>query len=416
MFTMLESYQRRTKCRQCGSKDLSLAIKLSPTPLANAYLKTKTFESQEEVYPLDVYFCNNCKHVQLLDVINPKILFENYVYVSGTSPVFVEHFSNYADFLYKNYCNKGLVMDIGSNDGTFLKCFKKYGYSVLGIEPAEKIAKEAISNGIETIIGFFNPELAKSLKNRYGLAQIITANNVFAHIDDPITFLQGIKVLLSKEKGIFVFEVSYLKDVIENTYFDTIYHEHLDYHTLLPLKGLLERSGFEIINAFCVNSHGGSIRVISKLKGGDYPIEKSVNSLIEIEKKLGLNSFKTYQDFSKKIDDRGKNLKNVLFKLKSEGKTIVGYGAPAKATTLMHHFEIGPELIDFIVDDSKWKHFLYTPGKNIQILPKEFIETKKPDYILILAWNFASSIIKNNLNFKDKGGKFIIPLPNVEIV
>ena len=414
---MLASYQRRNKCRQCGSKDLSLAIKLSPTPLANAYKKKNSKESYEKLYPLDVFFCNQCKHVQLLDVINPKILFENYVYVSGTSPVFVKHFSDYADFLYKKYCNKGLVIDIGSNDGTLLKCFKNYGFSTLGIEPAEKIAKEAISNGIETIIDFFKPDLAESIKNKYGSAKIITANNVFAHIDDPITFLQGIKLLLCEERGIFVFEVSYLKDVIENTYFDTIYHEHLDYHTLLPLKGLLERSGFEVINAVCVNSHGGSIRVISKLKGcKKYTIDKSVDSLIENEKKLGLHAFETYQDFSKKINDAGKNLRNLLLKLKSEGKTIIGYGAPAKATTLMHHFDIGSELIEFIVDDSEWKHFLYTPGKNIQIVPKDFIETKKPDYILILAWNFASSIIKNNIYFKEKGGKFIIPLPNTKIV
>ena len=413
---MLDNYYRRTECRQCGSKDLSLAIQLSPTPLANAYLKTKDPQSQEKTYPLEVFFCNECKHVQLLDVVNPKILFENYVYVSGTSPVFVEHFLNYAGFLNKNYCKEGLVIDIGSNDGTLLKCFKKYGYSVLGIEPADKIAKQAISDGIETIIDFFNPELAELIRKRRGLAKIITANNVFAHIDDPINFLKGIKALLCKEEGIFVFEVSYLKDVIENTYFDTIYHEHLDYHTLIPLKGLLERNGFEIINSICIDTHGGSLRVICKLKGANYPINNSVELLIENEKKLGLDSLETYKKFSKNIDDKGKNLKNILLKIKSQGKSIIGYGAPAKATTLMHHFGIGSELIDYIIDDSKWKHYLYTPGKNIQILPKDFIKSKKPDYILILAWNFASSIIKNNKDFKEKGGKFIIPLPNVEIV
>ena len=411
-----KQYYRRKNCRQCGSKKLQSAIKLKPTPLANNYLKNKDENHKNDLFPLEVFFCDDCKHLQLIDVVDPKILYENYVYVSGTSPVFVEHFKNYATYLSENFCEEGLVVDIGSNDGTLLKEFKKLGYSVLGIEPARDIGKQALSDGIETILDFFNPILSNSIKSQYGLAKIITANNVFAHIDDPIKFLEGIKLLLSPNEGIFVFEVSYLKNVIDNIYFDTIYHEHLDYHTLLPLKTLMDRSGFELIEASCINTHGGSIRIICQIKGGKYFIDSSVNKLIKKEEELGLHNLSTYKTFSNRIGEIGKELKQVLLDIKLKGKTIAAYGAPAKATTLMYQFDIGPEIIDFIIDDSKWKQFLFSPGKNIPIYPKEYIAINKPDYILILAWNFSKSIIKNNQEFKSLGIKFIVPLPVLEIV
>ena len=413
---MNEKIYKRNSCRQCSSKDLSLAIKLNPTPLANNYLKDLESKSKNEVYPLDVFFCNHCKHLQLLHVVEPKVLYSDYVYVSGTSPIFVNHFKNYAKNLFDNYVKDGLVIDIGSNDGTLLKAFKDLGYSVIGIEPAKNIAQEAKNNGIETIVDFFSTSISELIKSDYGTANVITANNVFAHVDNPINFLKGIKNLLSADKGIFVFEVSYLRDVIENNFFDTIYHEHLDYHTLLPLKGLLERCGFEVLDANCIDTHGGSLRVISQLKGGLNNVSPSVQNLIEMEEKLGLHSLSTFLRFSEKIQICGEKLKEILKDIKSKGKTIVGYGAPAKATTLLYQFDIGIETLDFIVDDSKWKQFLYLPGKKIPIYPKEYIFTKKPDYILILAWNFSSSIIENNQEFKSNGGKFIIPLPTVEIV
>ena len=413
---MNEKIYKRISCRQCSSKDLSLAIKLNPTPLANNYLKDLESKSKNEVYPLDVFFCNHCKHLQLLHVVEPKVLYSDYVYVSGTSPIFVNHFKNYAKNLFDNYVKDGLVIDIGSNDGTLLKAFKDLGYSVIGIEPAKNIAQEAKNNGIETIVDFFSTSISELIKSDYGTANVITANNVFAHVDNPINFLKGIKNLLSADKGIFVFEVSYLRDVIENNFFDTIYHEHLDYHTLLPLKGLLERCGFEVLDANCIDTHGGSLRVISQLKGGLNNVSPSVQNLIEMEEKLGLHSLSTFLRFSEKIQICGEKLKEILKDIKSKGKTIVGYGAPAKATTLLYQFDIGIETLDFIVDDSKWKQFLYLPGKKIPIYPKEYIFTKKPDYVLILAWNFSSSIIENNQEFKSNGGKFIIPLPTVEIV
>ena len=412
---MQENHYKRKNCRQCESDDLSLAIKLKKSPLANDYSSSKESISKIK-YPLDVYFCNNCKHLQLLDVVNPKKLFENYVYVSGTSPVFVEHFKNYAKYLVDKFSGNGLAIDIGSNDGTLLRFFKNLGFSVIGIEPAKKIAEQSKKNGIKTIVKFFDPLLAETIEKQEGKAKFITANNVFAHIDNPISFLEGVRILLSPDDGVFSFEVSYLREVIKNNYFDTIYHEHLDYHTLLPLKKLMLRCGFEIIDAIPINTHGGSLRVISQLKGGKYTISSSVERLIKEEKILGLDSLVTYQKFSENIYDVGEKLKKVLKEIKLQGKSIIGYGAPAKATTLMHHFEIGEDIVDFIVDDSEWKHYLYTPGKGIPIVPKNFIRDKNPDYILILAWNFSKSIIEKNSEFKSKGGRFIIPLPQVKIV
>ena len=412
---MQENHYKRKNCRQCESDDLSLAIKLKKSPLANDYSSSKESISKIK-YPLDVYFCNNCKHLQLLDVVNPKKLFENYVYVSGTSPVFVEHFKNYAKYLVDKFSGNGLAIDIGSNDGTLLRFFKNLGFSVIGIEPAKKIAEQSKKNGIKTIVKFFDPLLAETIEKKEGKAKFITANNVFAHIDNPISFLEGVRILLSPDDGVFSFEVSYLREVIKNNYFDTIYHEHLDYHTLLPLKKLMRRCGFEIIDAIPINTHGGSLRVISQLKGGKYTISSSVERLIKEEKILGLEALVTYQKFSENIYDVGEKLKKVLKEIKLQGKSIIGYGAPAKATTLMHHFEIGEDIVDFIVDDSEWKHYLYTPGKGIPIVPQNFIRDKNPDYILILAWNFSKSIIEKNSEFKSKGGKFIIPLPEVKIV
>ena len=413
---MNKDHYKRKNCRQCNSKDLTIAIKLNPTPLANDYIFKKDLKITKKNYPLDVYFCNSCKHLQLLDVVNPNTLFENYLYVSGTSSVFIKHFEKYAEYINHNFRNEGLVIDIGSNDGTILKAFKKLGYRVLGVEPAKAIAEEAIKNGIDTIIDFFNPAAASEIKNKYGEASIISANNVFAHIDNPSDFLSGVRKIISSDNGVFCFEVSYLKDVIENTYFDTIYHEHLDYHSLLSLRGFMERNGFEIIDALKVPTHGGSIRVISQKIGGKYKISESVNKLINEEYNIGLHKLSTFVYFSNQIQKTGESLKIVLKDLKSKGKTIVGYGAPAKATTLMHHFDIGSEEIDYIVDDSKWKQNLYTPGKKIKILPVTYMYEDPPDYVLILAWNFAEFIIKKNKKFHENGGKFIVPLPKVKII
>jgi SAM-dependent methyltransferase len=392
-------------------------LKLEPTPPANAFMPKSELGKEQPRFPLDVFFCEDCKHVQLLDVVDPRHLFENYVYVSGTSPVFVKHFDDYAADLIGRYQPglDALAFDIGSNDGTLLKAFKNRGLKVLGIDPAIEIARNATAAGIPTIAGFFSAEKAKEIRSQHGAAKIITANNVFAHIDDLGGVADGIAALLADD-GVFAFEVSYLKDVVTKTLFDTIYHEHLDYHSVIPLIGFLRAHGLELIEAIMVDSHGGSLRGIAKKANGPWPIGASVNAAIETERAMGLDKAETLRKFAADIDAKKKRLNELLRGFKAEGKKIAGFGAPAKATTLMYHFGIGPELVDFIVDDSPLKQGLYSPGMHIPVLSSTAIQEQKPDVLVVLAWNFAAPIVAKNQSFRDAGGRFVIPLPEVEVV
>jgi SAM-dependent methyltransferase len=414
--TAKELCHRRKTCRLCGGDRLTLVLKLAPTPPANAFVSKDELNKPQPSFPLDVFFCEDCTHAQLLDVVDPSVLFEKYVYVSGTSPSFVAHFESYARDLLAQFKPPpgGLVVDIGSNDGTLLRFFQRAGMKVLGIDPARDIAKDATRDGIPTLAAFFSPPLAKELREKHGTASIITANNVFAHIDNLAGVVEGVQTLLGPD-GIFVFEVSYLPDVLEKTLFDTIYHEHLDYHSVTPLVPFFRRLGMELIEAQRVSSHGGSLRGIAQLKGGPRAVGKSVADAMAAEKSLGLHHPETFHQFGRNIDSLKMALGKLLRELKSEGKTIAGFGAPAKATTLMYHFDIGPDVIDFIAEDSPLKQNLFTPGHHIPVLPRTAIYEKHPDYILILAWNFAESIIKSLRSYAETGGQFIVPIPELQI-
>ncbi len=408
---------RRSDCRLCGSTRLSRVLELAPTPPANALVPESALGRPQETFPLDVFFCGDCTHVQLLDVVDPSALFEHYVYVSGTSPVFVRHFEDYARDVRDRFAPApgSLVVDIGSNDGTLLGFFKESGHAVLGIDPAGEIAAQATRNGIETWPEFVTPALARKIKEARGGAGVVTANNVFAHADDLRGMAEGIRALLADD-GVFVFEVSYLADVYEKTLFDTIYHEHLAYHTVKPLRRFLQTVGLEMIEAFRTDSHGGSLRGVAQILGGPRPVGASVEERIGLEKRLGLDRAETLVSFAASIDALKAELGRLLRGLKDDGKTIAGFGAPAKATTLMHHFGIGPETIDFIIDDSPLKQGLYSPGFHIPIVPAEALYERKPDYALILAWNFARPIIDAHAAYSKAGGRFIVPLPKIEII
>jgi len=392
-------------------------LALTPTPPANAFVAQDQLSESQEAFPLKVHFCHGCGHVQLLDVVNPDLLFSDYVYVSGTSPVFVDHFRRYAEDIMAQYKPEsgGLVLDIGSNDGTLLSFFQKKGMAVLGVDPAKSIAEEASRNGIETRIGFFGQAVADEILATNGSASVVTANNVFAHADDLVSITLAVKSLLAPD-GIFVFEVSYLADVIEKTLFDTMYHEHLSYHSVEPLRQFFERHDMEMISVGQEDTHGGSLRGVCQLAGGPHADDGSVEVFILKEHEAGLNEASVFKKFSDGIEIIKGDLNALLFKLKSEGKTIAGYGAPAKATTLMYHFGIGPDIIDFIVDDSPLKQGLYSPGMHIPVVPSSEIDIQNPDFLIILAWNFSGAIIANNQKFKEKGGRFIVPLPNLEIL
>lgn len=409
--------RRRDRCRLCDGTELVQVLSLAPSPPANAFVPASALGREQHRFPLDVWFCEGCAHVQLLDVVDPGVLFEHYVYASGTSPVFVTHFKAYAAETCDRFALRpgDFVVDIGSNDGTLLRFFQDCGQRVLGIDPARDIARAATDAGLETIAGFFTPALAEEIRSQHGPARVITANNVFAHIDDLSAATTGVRTLLAPD-GVFRFEVSYLLDVFDKTLFDTIYHEHLDYHTLKPLLAFFAGQGLELIAAERVDSHGGSLRATVRHAGGPHPVEGSVAELVDLERRRRLDQPQTFQDFGDRIHGLGKELVALLEEIRDDGKHVAGFGAPAKATTLMHHFGIANHLIDFIVDDSPLKQGLYTPGYHVPVVSSTAIYESEPEYLLILAWNFAPSIMARHQRYSELGGRFIVPLPQLRIV
>ena len=407
---------QRDNCRLCGGRRLTLVLSLAPTPPANAFVPAEKLTEPQACFPLDIFFCEDCCHVQLLEVVDPRVLFENYVYVSGTSPAFVAHFESYAKDVLNRFkpAPGSLVMDIGSNDGTLLRFFQQAGMKVLGIDPAKNIAEQATQSGIETKAAFFSPALAKEIRATRGPAAVITGNNVFAHIDNLHAVAEGVRTLLAPN-GVFVFEVSYLVDVYEKTLFDTIYHEHLAYHSVKPLVRFFKSLGMELIEAQRVGSHGGSLRGMAQLAGGPHPVGQSVAEAVACEEKLGLDRAATFKNFGANINQLKADLGKLLRQLKADGKKIGAFGAPAKATTLMYHFGIDRSLIDFIIDDSPLKQGLYSPGLHVPVLPASAIAQHKPDYLVVLAWNFADSIIKKHQPYLQGGGHFIVPIPKLEV-
>ncbi len=362
-------------------------------------------------------FCKECNLVQLSHVVNPNLMFKNYLYVSSTSSVFIKHFESFAADVKKSLgLNKGdLVIDIGSNDGILLKPFKKIGLNVLGVDPAINVANIANKNGIKTICNYFVPKTAKIMVRNYGQAKVITAANVFAHTNDWDELVEAVNLTLS-DNGVFIIEAPYLVDFIDKNLFDTIYHEHLSYISIRPLVTFFKKHNMKIFDVKRVDSHGGSVRIFVKRIDGSYETSPAVNNLIKLELKMGFNRMKTYLNFGKRIEKNKNNLKLLLMKLKLKKKRIVGYGAPAKGNTLLNYFDIGPQIIDYIVDDSKLKQNLYTPGTHIQVLPPGSLKGDKIDFLFILAWNFADSIIENNSFLKKNNVKFIIPVPEPKVV
>lgn len=419
------NYKKIKFCRICNQNLKNKVLSFPATPPANEFV---TSPVEQEKFPLDLMECGKCGHVQLSVAVNPDILFKNYVYVSGTSPSFVNHFKDYAKSIIDSFDlkqDKSIVLDIGSNDGTLLKAFKQYNLTVIGVDPAEKIAAQANKDGIYTINSFFNKDVVKKIKYKFGKIDVITANNVFAHTENLNEFVANVKKLLSKE-GVFIFECSYLVDVINNMGWDTCYHEHISMHSLAPLITLFDSHKMKIFKVERVNTHGGSIRVFVSKQNSSHA-EMPLDSLIKEENDLGLNISKKlikkyniiknnkniFAEYKTKIDNLGAKMLETLREIKSKNQNIVGFGAPAKFCTLSHTFGINKDLIDVVIDDSPLKQNLYTPGNHIKVVPSSYLKGNKVDYIVIFAWNFAENIIKNNSDYK---GKWIIPIPEFKVI
>lgn len=402
-----------TACRVCKGTNLEKVLSLGSTPPANAFLRKEELQSPEHSFPLDILFCQDCSFVELGHVVSPDLLFRNYVYVSSTSNVFVAHFQSFAEEMIQRFHIRptSLVVDIGSNDGILLRPYMQKGIHVMGVDPAVKIAEMATANGIETRPDYFSPAIAEDIKRTKGEAQLITATSVFPHINDLDQVVEGVKVLLAPD-GVFVIEAYYLMDLIEKNLFDTIYHEHLSYFTVKTLRRLCDRLGMELFDVSKTDTHGGSLRAFIQRQGGPHPMSETVAQFIQEEEAKQMDKKETFISFQEKITQNKRELTDLLRGLKAAGKKIVGYGAPAKGNTLLNYFAIGPDVIDYIVDDSSWKQDLFTPGMHIPVVPFDHLKENPPDYILILAWNFADAIIKRCSDFVH----FIVPVPFARVV
>lgn len=406
-----------SQCRICKNTSLIKFLSLGPTPLANRFLMPDQLNEAEPFYPLDVYFCDACGLVQLVDVIRPDVLFRDYIYASGISDMLRRHFQNLADEAVETFQppENALVVEIASNDGTLLKGFKKYKVRTLGVEPANNIAAMARASGIETVNEFFTQRLAKQLAKSHGKANVIIATNVVAHIDD-LEDLAGALEMSLDASGVVIIEVPYLVDLLENLEYDTIYHEHLSYFAVRPLNTLFKSQGLKLFDAKRVPIHGGSLRLFVGKKGSRFSISKTVSELIATEESMSLQTITPYLDFAKKVEQSRSCLLSLLNGFKREGKRIIGYGAPAKGNTLLNYCGITTSLLDYIIDRSPLKQGKYTPGTHIPVFPTEKIWEEFPDYMLVLAWNFAEEIMRQQSAFKEKGGKFIIPIPQPRIM
>lgn len=401
----------------CDGTALECAMSLTPTPPGNRLLTREELGRPEARYPLDLHFCADCTHVQLGHVVDPRILYQkDYLYVSGTSSAFVRHLEEYAADMVSRFSLPpgALVADIGSNDGTCLRAFQQLGMRVLGVDPATQIAEKATRSGITTVPAFFSFALAEELRSTHGPAAFITSHNALAHIDALDDVVRGVARWLDDE-GLFVLEVGYFADVFRNLYFDTIYHEHLDYHTVGPFSRLFARTGMELISVQRVSPQGGSLRVMAQKIGGSRKPDGSVNDLVALERSLGLDRADAITAFGDRISALGQRLRTLIGGLKAEGKSVAAYGAPTKAVTLLSHFGIGAESLDFVVEDNPLKHGLHLPVSHVPVLPVSELYARRPDYLLILAWNFADPIMKSHQRYADAGGRFIVPMPEPRI-
>ena len=405
-------------CRLCNSKNLNNVFKVGKTPLANSYSKKK-LSTKLKKYPLGLNLCNRCGHLQLTHSIKPEKMFINYLYKTNTSLKNYLYFKNYANEITQIYKNGGKILDIASNDGTFLSFFNNKKFLRIGIDPAKNLKKISTNKGINQIDTFFTKKSSNKIKKKYRQFDVITANHVCAHVENLDDFFQGVENLL-KSDGVFIFEISYRGSVLKKNTFDTIYHEHLDYHALSPIKKFLHKHNLKLFNFKITKAQGGSLRVYAS-KNPKKINTKKINNQINKEKNIyKLFTKISYKKFEKKIIDCKIKLHKILRKFEKENLSVAGYGAAAKTTTLLNYFGLSEKKqIKYTFDDNSLKQGLYLPGTTKKILnPKELI-IKKVDILIIFAWNYSDTIIKKlkkNKLIKKKGLRFLIPFPKPKII
>ena len=406
---------RIDRCRACDDPRLAPVLSLGATPLANALVAPDQGAADEPRFPLDVVLCERCALLQLTETVPPEVLFRDYRYFSSFSDAMVAHAGAIAARLVeeRRLGPSSLAAEIASNDGYLLQHYVARGVPVLGIEPARNVAAAAEARGVRTVAEFFGRELGEQLAAEGRRADVLHANNVMAHVPDIRGVLAGARSFLADD-GVMVIETPYAKAMLDHCEFDTIYHEHLFYWSLTALSAVAAAEGLEVVDVERLAIHGGSLRVFLA-RAGRTAASAAVAALLREEDGWGVARLDAYRAFAARVSALGERLGGLLRQLKAEGKRIAAYGAAAKGSTLLNHFGIGADLLDFVADRSTHKHGRLMPGVHVPIVPAEELARRRPDYCLLLTWNFADEILAQQSAYRDRGGRFIVPIPEVTV-
>lgn len=404
-------------CRLCGTPLAHSFVDLGLSPPCESFVPASAIGKPELYYPLHVFVCSECLLVQLPEHVSPQAIFEEYAYFSSFSQSWVEHARRYCDMIVERLSLNGnsLAVELASNDGYLLQHFLPHNVPILGIEPAANVAKAALEKGIPTEVAFFGRQLAEQMAGRGQRADLIMGNNVLAQVPDLNDFVAGMKILL-KAEGVITLEFPHVERLIAENQFDTIYHEHFSYFSLITIEKMAKRHGLKVIDVDELPTHGGSLRVYLSHAESGRQRQSGVDALLRRELDAELDRVETYAAFDESARRTKRNLLAFLIRLKNMGASICGYGAPGKGNTLLNYCGIGTDFLDFTVDRNPYKHGRFTPGMRIPIEPVDAITLRKPDYILILPWNLKNEIISQMKHVGEWGGKFIIPIPEVSVV
>ncbi len=408
-------YVERTSCRICGGSELETFLDLGSTPLANALIPPAREAETERAYPLATARCRACGLVQLTVVVRPELLFADYPYASSASEPLLAHFDAYAADVAARYAPRGsLVVELGSNDGVLLRPLRSRGLTAIGVEPASNVAAVANAAGLTTLNDFFSERLARDIRISHGAAKAVIANNVLAHIDDLGDVLRALDALLADD-GVFIAEVPYLGDLIEHVEYDTIYHEHLSYFAIAPLTRLFELAGMELFDVRHLPIHGGSLRIFVGRKGS-HAATDDLARMRAAEARAGLADSGTFRRFGARVHASRTALRDLILSERARGARIAGLGATAKGNTLLNYCQLGPAHLEYIGDSTPLKRGLLTPGMHIPVVAEEKLKEDRPDFILLLAWNYADAIVPRYRDYLEAGGQFIHPIPLARII